>query len=346
MFCLSRAFLAALLASSGLALAADPPSADKLMAQAHAGRAEWKSFAGFAADVAVAVDGKATTGTLRVAADGTFKLDLKEPQGMEWAERTLTSVISHRLSDEGAITNVEFADEETAHPLGRLLKSKSASDKSLWRVKGDVLTEVHRNHGKTRFIISIAEVTRNAEGQHLPQDYTVTTWSTENNSLVSARQLHNEWTRVGTLDLPRRLFAATAKSDGSRQVEEITLSAHRLLSPAVAQLNIRELSALGTPVTSFGAAIAGGKLFAYGGHLGNPHEYAAGLENKQLQVMSLKAGQGWEVVSEGPPRTGLALVSYQDRLYRIGGFEARNARGAEWDLYSSRDFARFDVASG
>jgi N-acetylneuraminic acid mutarotase len=106
------------------------------------------------------------------------------------------------------------------------------------------------------------------------------------------------------------------------------------------------LSALGTPVTSFGAAIAGGKLFAYGGHLGNPHEYAAGLENKQLQAMSLQADQGWEVVSEGPPRTGLALVGFNDKLYRLGGFEARNAQGAEWDLYSSRDFARFDVASG
>ena len=47
---------------------------------------------------------------------------------------------------------------------------------------------------------------------------------------------------------PTRLFAATAKNDGSRQVEEIVLTNHRLASPSVAKVEVQELTPIGTPV--------------------------------------------------------------------------------------------------
>jgi N-acetylneuraminic acid mutarotase len=112
------------------------------------------------------------------------------------------------------------------------------------------------------------------------------------------------------------------------------------------EAKITELAPLKTPVTSFGAALAGGHLWIYGGHLGSPHEYAADWQSGQLARLDLARPAAWEIVGEGPRRTGLAMVGYQDRLYRVGGWEAKNAKGTEQDLHSTRDFARFDPKTG
>src|SRR5688500_14429970 len=171
-------------------------TADEYMARAHAGRAVWKNFPGFTADITAATAGRATKGTLKVGADGDVSIELADNEGMEWVTRTLESIVSHRLADDGAITNLEFADDDRHHPLCRLLKSQSATDKNLWRVKGDVLTEVQRFLPKTRFIISVTDVSRTKEGKHLPRSYNVTTWNLETGAIESARQVFNEWTRI------------------------------------------------------------------------------------------------------------------------------------------------------
>jgi N-acetylneuraminic acid mutarotase len=40
------------------------------------------------------------------------------------------------------------------------------------------------------------------------------------------------------------------------------------------------------------------------------------------------------------------MVSYGEKIYRIGGFEARNKEGQKSDLHSVPDFSRFDPATG
>jgi N-acetylneuraminic acid mutarotase len=40
------------------------------------------------------------------------------------------------------------------------------------------------------------------------------------------------------------------------------------------------------------------------------------------------------------------MVAYKNQVYRIGGWEAKNAAGDKWELYSTPDFARFDAKSG
>jgi N-acetylneuraminic acid mutarotase len=119
-------------------------------------------------------------------------------------------------------------------------------------------------------------------------------------------------------------------------------------SPACAEegLAITELPPLEKPVTSFGAAEADGWLYVYGGHLGSAHKYSADLQARQLLRLNLARPEKWELVAEGPPRTGLAMVAYGGKIYRIGGWEAKNANGEKWNLHSSRDFARFDSKSG
>jgi N-acetylneuraminic acid mutarotase len=335
-------------AGLNLAVGAAEPTAADQMRKEHDARVVWTVFPGFSADMVLTQDGKSARGTLTVDAEGKVTLKTDQSEGLEWAQRTLGSVVSHRLSDSGAITNVEYADQDTTHPLGRLIKSLDASDHSLWRVKGDVLTEVHRIHDKTRMIISIAEVTRNAEGKHLPRSFTVTTWNSETGAIQSTRQVFNEWLRVGSFDLPARMLAANSKADGTRVVEEIVLANHKL---AEGKVKITELAPLNAPITSFGAAVAGGYLYVYGGHLGAAHDYSKDLQHGKLLRLNLaqsgQAGAGqWEVVAEGPRRTGLAMVAYNNELYRIGGWEAKNAKGEKWDLYSTRDFAKFDAKTG
>lgn len=109
---------------------------------------------------------------------------------------------------------------------------------------------------------------------------------------------------------------------------------------------ITQLPPLEKPVTSLGAAVADGWLYVYGGHLGSPHEYSGDLQFNQLLKLNLKQPQKWEVVGEVPRRTGLAMVSYGGKLYRVGGWEARKAEGDKWELFSTRDFARFDPKDG
>jgi N-acetylneuraminic acid mutarotase len=111
-------------------------------------------------------------------------------------------------------------------------------------------------------------------------------------------------------------------------------------------VTIKELAPLPKPVTSFGAAVADGWLYVFGGHLGAPHEYSADLQAHELVRLNLAQPDKWEVVAEVPRRTGLAMVAYNNQLYRIGGWEAKNAAGDKWELHSTRDFARFDAKSG
>lgn len=319
-------------------------TAQQVMDRAHHGRATWQKFPGFTAAVHVASAGHASDGTLKVTADGKIELKLQQPAGLEWAERSLNSIIGHRLSDDQGATNVEFGDEDTQHPFGRLLKSKDASEKSLWRVSGDVLTEVHRFHGDNHMVISIGEVARTPEGKHLPRSFSVTTWNTKTNAIVTARQVQQEWKRIDGVDLPVRILAAINKNDGSRVVEEISLMEHKLLA-ADGKVTVSELPAIKSGVTSAGAAVANGNLYLYGGHKGSAHNYSADQQSGSLLRLNLNSPEAWEEVSTGPKRTGLALIGYKGHVYRIGGWESRNDKGEKWLLYSSKDFSRFDPAT-
>jgi len=106
-------------------------------------------------------------------------------------------------------------------------------------------------------------------------------------------------------------------------------------------LEVKNLGDLPTTLTSFGGAVMGDYVYIYGGTKGSSHEYSSELQNDSLMRMPVSGGQ-WETVAKGPHLQGLALVPHGDKLYRIGGFEARNKTGDEHDLWSVDSVTSFD----
>lgn len=154
-------------------------------------------------------------------------------------------------------------------------------------------------------------------------------------------------TKDGTFSIRVRHIDATAgELDGksypeTRHYSTLTLNVQRDASQVVRQ----NLQPLEQPVTSFGGAILGDKVFIYGGHTGGAHSYANDEQDRFVRQLDLKTGV-WKSLAEGPPLQGLALVAHGDRLYRIGGFTAKNAAGEKHDLWSQADVAAFDLKVG
>jgi len=109
---------------------------------------------------------------------------------------------------------------------------------------------------------------------------------------------------------------------------------------------VTSLAPLTPPVTSLGGAIVGDQLYVYGGNLGSAHSYDNKGQSRELRRLSLDGRGQWETVAEGPALQGLALVEHGDKLYRIGGFTAKNEEGQDNDLWSQDSFAEFDPATG
>lgn len=99
-------------------------------------------------------------------------------------------------------------------------------------------------------------------------------------------------------------------------------------------------------VTSFGAAVSNGQLFVYGGHTGSAHEYSHEGQAHTLRSLDLKSNKGWKELGTGPHLQGLAMVAHKGKLYRLGGFTAKNKEGEEHDLWSQNSAACFDISSG
>lgn len=95
-------------------------------------------------------------------------------------------------------------------------------------------------------------------------------------------------------------------------------------------------------ITSFGAAVAGDWLYVYGGHFGQAHHYSTAGQSNELSRVNLRKPKQWEVVAHGPKLQGLAMVAYQGKLLRLGGFTARNQEGEDHDLESVAEVASFD----
>ena len=108
---------------------------------------------------------------------------------------------------------------------------------------------------------------------------------------------------------------------------------------------VNKIADVPKPITSFGAAIVGDQVYAYGGHFGNAHEYSTEGQSNELIQLNLKKPEQWNILSRGPKLQGLAMVTDGEKLYRLGGFTAKNQPGDEHDLWSQAQVASFDLES-
>jgi hypothetical protein len=208
--------------------AAGLASAGELIHRARDGRAVWQNFTGFEADLALFAEEREHKGRIHVAANGQVTLHGLGLKDEKQLLGTLRSLVAHRLSSSEADDHVSFADNQTDHPLGRLIKLDSGSAMaSTYRVKGDVIHEVNRHGENGHFTITVFDVHRNAEGKHLPSFYTVSNWN-KDGSLKSASVIRESWTRVGHLDLPAKYDAVYTGNSEHRNLSMI-FSNHKLL---------------------------------------------------------------------------------------------------------------------
>ncbi|MCA9145538.1 MAG: hypothetical protein KDB05_22240 [Planctomycetales bacterium] len=151
----------------------------------------------------------------------------------------------------------------------------------------------------------------------------------------------------------RHIEARAGESNGSTFTQTRHYSTLALRIPSsnnAADASVKSQSASKYPaipemVTSFGAAVAEGSLYVYGGHTGRAHSYSDEAQAKTLRRLDLKNGKAWESLGKGPGLQGLALVAHNNKLYRLGGFAAKNKEGDDNDLWSQADVACYDIAS-
>lgn len=102
-----------------------------------------------------------------------------------------------------------------------------------------------------------------------------------------------------------------------------------------------ELPALSHGMTSFGAAQAEGWVYVYGGNTGRAHEFHKESITGDFFRLRVPDGAAWETLKPGPRLLGAAMAEYKGALYRVGGMEARNAKGEMDDLHSTTLFTRY-----
>jgi N-acetylneuraminic acid mutarotase len=153
----------------------------------------------------------------------------------------------------------------------------------------------------------------------------------------------------GILSVRAKIVEETAgerngeKYDSIRTYSTLTLPISR---PTVVSLS-HHVPALPKGITSFGAAVLGNDLYVYGGHFGEAHHYSEGGQSNEFRRISLTAeNSDWELLPSGPKLTGLALVEHGGRLYRVGGFTAKNKDDEDQNLWSQSSFAMFDPKAG
>lgn len=103
-----------------------------------------------------------------------------------------------------------------------------------------------------------------------------------------------------------------------------------------------ELPPIPQPATSFGAAIADGWLYTYGGNTGKAHEFNRDCVKGDFFRLKLPAGEAWEKLPGGLALLSSSLVSYDGKVIRLGGMNARNEKGKKNDLHSTDEVMRYD----
>ena len=210
------------------------PKAVALFQKALAARGHWKDFPGFSADIQGHVDGRPFSGTVTIQAGGAVDAKIADQNALAWVQEQLESIVLHRGAGNSSRATgksepiIRFADNETDHPLGRLLVFEGGRFASSYRVKDGQIKVVNRHMGKENMTITVLENKRTKDNGYLPRTYTVQYWDATKGNLKRTETIQDRWLRVGSWDLPASHTVAVASNNGLA-VRTFTLSKHQLL---------------------------------------------------------------------------------------------------------------------
>jgi outer membrane protein assembly factor BamB len=141
------------------------------------------------------------------------------------------------------------------------------------------------------------------------------------------------------------LFASIALCASPVRAEDAPAASAAPTAPVTTPAATSVLPELPQPATSFGAALADGWLYIYGGNTGKAHEFNNECVKGDFFRLKLPDGQAWEKLPGGTALLSSSLVAHGGKVIRIGGMNARNAKGAKNDLYSTDEVLSYDPAT-
>ncbi|MBK8170194.1 MAG: hypothetical protein IPK60_07585 [Sandaracinaceae bacterium] len=113
---------------------------------------------------------------------------------------------------------------------------------------------------------------------------------------------------------------------------------------AIANMTGAFVGTMPVAITSFGAASIGEDVYVAGGYFGEPHRYSR--EGQSRSFARFHAGEWTALAPLATGLQGLTLVALGADLVRCGGNRIDNAAGADADMHSVAECARFNVRSG
>ncbi len=113
-------------------------------------------------------------------------------------------------------------------------------------------------------------------------------------------------------------------------------------APAEIKGDAKPFAKMVEKAASFGAVAADGWLYVYGGHTADRHNYSTASVSGKFNRLKLDDPTKWEALPEGPKVQGMNLAALDDKVYRVGGMQPRNAEGEPDDNHSIAEVACFD----
>jgi hypothetical protein len=192
---------------------ADDPRARALLRKAFDNTARWQSdFKGFAADLTVNVNGKATKGRVTVKGPRDVSVSLSDPELQKWAEGQIAMIAVHRAPRSFEESDGKYAltlGHDVDHPLGPSVFINGDDMHSFYRIKGDRITQINRTMPHMAFTINVEDSMVTQERKFLTTRYTVYYYSPHDGKLTNVESFTDTHTRVGASDLPstRRIIS-------------------------------------------------------------------------------------------------------------------------------------------